>query len=283
MGDEQVREVESVLQLAQQVDHLGLDRDVERRHRLVEHQEVGLEGQGPGDADPLLLAAGQLMGIPGGEAGVEPHLLEQLQDATVRVHTAGDAVDLEGLPYRRARRHPGIEGTGRILKDDLHPTAQQPQPPRIQGPDVRAVERHGSRGGLDEAQNRPPHGGLSAAALPHQGQGLTPGHRKRHTVDGADRAALAEEAVTRGEVLHQVLDTQQWGGGGGGGVHPWGGSTAQQRATCPGCGVTSGGASRSHRSIRRGHRGWKRHPAGQRVAVGTAPGMPRSCAVGWSM
>ncbi len=38
-----------------------LHRDVERRGRLVEHQKVGLDGNGAGDADAGALAAGKLV------------------------------------------------------------------------------------------------------------------------------------------------------------------------------------------------------------------------------
>ena len=39
----------------------GLDADVERRDRLVEHDQLRLEREGPGDADTLALAAGELV------------------------------------------------------------------------------------------------------------------------------------------------------------------------------------------------------------------------------
>ena len=67
-----------VLQLGEQVDDLRLDRDVQRRHRLVAHHELRPQRQRPRDADALALSAGEL----GGEAvvvlGVEAHELHQL-------------------------------------------------------------------------------------------------------------------------------------------------------------------------------------------------------------
>ena len=68
VGDEEVREVEALLQLTQQVDDLRLDRHVERGHRLVAHDEVGLEREGARDADALALAAGELVRIVGSSA-----------------------------------------------------------------------------------------------------------------------------------------------------------------------------------------------------------------------
>ena len=52
-----------LLQVLHQVEDLGLDGHVEGRHRLVGHDQLGLEGQGPGQADPLALAAGELVGV----------------------------------------------------------------------------------------------------------------------------------------------------------------------------------------------------------------------------
>ena len=57
----------ALLQVAQQIDDLGLDGDVERRGRFVEHDEFGLEHHGAGDGDALALAAGEFVRIA--EAG----------------------------------------------------------------------------------------------------------------------------------------------------------------------------------------------------------------------
>ena len=57
VGDEQVGQAQLPLELLEQVEHLGLDRDVERGHGLVAHDEVRLQHERPGDADALALAA----------------------------------------------------------------------------------------------------------------------------------------------------------------------------------------------------------------------------------
>ena len=54
--DEQVGQAELRLQIQQQVQDLGLDRDVERRDRLVGDDQRGLQRQRPRDADALALA-----------------------------------------------------------------------------------------------------------------------------------------------------------------------------------------------------------------------------------
>lgn len=46
----------NAIRLLQQVDDLGLHRNVEGRDGLVGHDEVGLDGERPGDVDALTLA-----------------------------------------------------------------------------------------------------------------------------------------------------------------------------------------------------------------------------------
>ena len=79
--DEQIGEAVLALQVDQQIDHLGLDRDVERRYRLVAHDQLGPERQRARDADALALAAGELMRIVLHLVGAQADLLEQLGDA----------------------------------------------------------------------------------------------------------------------------------------------------------------------------------------------------------
>ena len=52
-----------VADLAQQIEHLGLDRDVERRGRLVGDQQLGAERQAHRDHRPLLHAARELVRV----------------------------------------------------------------------------------------------------------------------------------------------------------------------------------------------------------------------------
>ena len=62
--DEDVRQPEVALQRLEQVDDLRADRDVERRDRLVENDQLRTERQRAGDADALALAAGELVREP---------------------------------------------------------------------------------------------------------------------------------------------------------------------------------------------------------------------------
>ena len=69
------------LQLQQQIDDLGLDRDIEGRDQLVGDQAFRLHRKRAGNADALALAAAEFMGIALGRFGGQAHQLQQLVDA----------------------------------------------------------------------------------------------------------------------------------------------------------------------------------------------------------
>jgi len=87
MGDENVGQAESLLQILKQVDDLRLNRHIEGGHRLITHNHAGIESQRPGDSDALPLAPGKLVRIAVGEAGIEPHDVQQLLDSLTPFRT----------------------------------------------------------------------------------------------------------------------------------------------------------------------------------------------------
>jgi len=65
-----VGEALALLELLEPAQDLGLDRDVHRRGRLVEDEQLGGDREGPRDHDPLALSPAQLgrrRGLLGGE------------------------------------------------------------------------------------------------------------------------------------------------------------------------------------------------------------------------
>ena len=61
--DQEDRRVDLAAELLDEVEHLRLHGGIEPRRRLVEHQQARVAGEGHGDDDALLLAAGELEGI----------------------------------------------------------------------------------------------------------------------------------------------------------------------------------------------------------------------------
>src|SRR5579885_774252 len=125
--DEQVGQVEPLLEVLQKVDDLRLDRYVERRNRLVEHQEARTDGQRARDPDALALAAGKFVRVAIERLGPEPHHLEQLDDPRLPGGAARELVDVDPLADDRPHAHPRIQRRVGILEDELHLAAQQAQ------------------------------------------------------------------------------------------------------------------------------------------------------------
>lgn len=93
------RQAQFVAQGGDQVQHAPLGDDVQAGRRLVEDQHLGAGGEGHGEGDALLLAAGQLVRIAAGQLGGarQPDLVEQIGDGDV-------AARLRDLLARRAWR-----------------------------------------------------------------------------------------------------------------------------------------------------------------------------------
>ena len=63
MRNENVGQIEFLLQMMEEVQHLGLDGNVQSGNGLVGDDELRFYGQGPGDSDTLFLTAGELVRI----------------------------------------------------------------------------------------------------------------------------------------------------------------------------------------------------------------------------
>ena len=84
----------------EQVDDLGLDRHVERRDGLVEHDQLRVERERARDADPLALAAGELVREAVRVLRAEADRAQQLLHAPPAFLAAVEAVDAQRLGRR---------------------------------------------------------------------------------------------------------------------------------------------------------------------------------------
>ncbi|MNL44315.1 hypothetical protein D3C87_1668820 [compost metagenome] len=118
VGNEQIRQPQFPLQVLHQVQNLRLHRHVQRRRRLIAHQELRVHRQRPRNRNALALAARELMRIAPLVRRIQPHLPEQIANsrhALVRRHL-------------RMRQH-------RLRDDAAHP------PARVQA-GIRILENH---------------------------------------------------------------------------------------------------------------------------------------------
>src|SRR6266404_7533636 len=212
--DEQIGEAHLVLQPAEQIQHLRLDRDVERGDRLVGDDEAWPDGERTRDADPLTLPAAELVRIAIVVLRAETDLLEQLVDTRALRSAARETVDLDALGDDRADAHARVQRRVRVLKDDLHVAPHRAEIASGQREDVAAVERDGARRRLGEAQDTTSERRLAAAGLADDAERLARPHRQVDARDGVDgRPGTAEKSAADRVLLAQAayLDERRTG------------------------------------------------------------------------
>ena len=162
---------------------MRLNGHIQRGNRLVADDELGLHGQGAGDADALALSAGEFVRIAGGVLAVQPDEGEQLEDAVVALLFAGiHMMHVQRLAHDVGNRHARVQRGVGILKDHRGLRAELPNV--VFGLDELAVIVDFAGGGLVEMQNRAADRGLAAAGLADQAERLAPVYGEGHVVNG---------------------------------------------------------------------------------------------------
>src|SRR4051794_23263798 len=219
VGDEEVGQPELALEVLEQVEDLRLDRDVERGDRLVAHDQIGLEDERAGDADPLPLATRELVRIPPGVVRRETDHVHHLEDLRLAGRASAPAVlpggvDPQPVADAVTDRRPRVERRERVLEDDLHPAAVRLDRAGRQLGDVdrtvRTVEEDRARRRLDEPQQQATDRRLAAAGLADETERLAAADRERHAVDRADETdgPLQDAALDR-EELPEIADLDE--------------------------------------------------------------------------
>ena len=133
VGDEDVREPELLLQVLQQVQDLRLHRDVEGRDGLVADDQLRVDRERPGDADPLALAARELVREAVVVLRVEPDDLEQLLHPALALGGRADPVDVERLGDDEPDPLARVQRRVRVLEHHHHLAPQRPHVARATG------------------------------------------------------------------------------------------------------------------------------------------------------
>ena len=189
--DEDEGEPAALLQPLQQQQYLRLDRNVEGGDGLVGNQQFRLQRERAGDADPLALAAAELVRVAQHRAVGQPDLGQERARALLAFRLAGNAVHAHRLDQRLADPPARIERGVGILEDDLQLAAQHPQTRLARRDHVLALEDDLTRVGLDQAQRGAPGRRLAAAGFADQAEGLAVAHAERDAVERADGDACA--------------------------------------------------------------------------------------------
>ena len=120
VGNQQVADPVFLLQIFQQVHNLGADGHIQGGYRFIQHNQLGVQGQPPGNSQALPLSAAELVGVKVGVVGTQAHIPQQL------IHSRRDflprrrPVNGHRLGYQVPHPHPGVQGTPGVLKDGLH-------------------------------------------------------------------------------------------------------------------------------------------------------------------
>ena len=169
VGDEQDRLAELALQVDELVLHLPADERVERGEGLVHEQDVGLGGQGPGQAHALAHPSGELAGLVAAPA-LQAHHGQGLLGPALALG-APHSLDLQAvggvLPHRPVRQE------GEVLEDHGHALAAQLAQLRLR--DVRQVlpvEGHAAGRDGQQAVDHADEGGLPGARQAHDHEDL---------------------------------------------------------------------------------------------------------------
>ena len=205
--DKEHREVELAAHLVQQLQHLVLHRDVQRRDRLVADQEFRLHGQRTRNADALALAAGELVRVAVDRVRRQVHHRHQVAGALqgflareAEIHRALD----DGFADGAAR----IERAVGILKNELHPPPHRAEFRFLHRGDVDVVDPDRAAGRLHQPRDAARHGRLAGTGFADNAERFAAPHRQRNVADRVDdpRLGLEQRALAVG--LEQFLGLQ---------------------------------------------------------------------------
>ena len=175
VGDEQVRQPEVVLQLLQQVEHLRLDRHVQRGHRLVEHHELRVRARSPGRSRRAGAARRRTRAGSGRRGRRRRPTVSSRSGIVEAVSSPPSSAYFSARIWRTVMR--GFSEAYGSWKTICMSARALPQLLRRQRRDVAPGHRDRAAGRLLQAQDRPGDRRLAAARLADQRQRRPSGPR----------------------------------------------------------------------------------------------------------
>jgi hypothetical protein len=150
VGDEEIGEPVLLLEFEEEVQHLRLHRDIEGGNGFITDDEARFQGEGPGDADALALASGELEGIAAEGVDRQPDPAQQLGGPIGALVAASRLLDDEGFLEDLADGMTRVERLGGILEHHLHFPPERAEFAGAGVGDVVALEDDAAPGGLEE-------------------------------------------------------------------------------------------------------------------------------------
>src|SRR5215470_10433832 len=140
MRDEDVGESEPELQVAQQIEDLRADGNVESGNRFVTDDQPWLDRQRARNGDALTLATGEFVGIAAGKARFESNQIQQFLDSRPAARGWNKIVQHQRLGQDLADSHARVERGVGILEDDLSLAPERAQLVGTEGSKITALE-----------------------------------------------------------------------------------------------------------------------------------------------
>ncbi len=201
MGDKDDGSLGFGLQLEQFVLHLGTDQRVEGREGLVHEQDVGVDRQATGQADPLLHAAGQFA-RQAVRPGIQPDL-RQCFEGPLLPGRLVDTVHLQAEGGVLQDRHVRHQGEG--LEDHAQlGAAQLDQLFVAHADDVLVIDQHLAGGRLDQPVQHAHHGRLARSRQAHDDEDLALDDVEAGVLHADRRAGLLEDLLLVETLLDQL-------------------------------------------------------------------------------
>ncbi len=186
--DEQVAHAGVLLQPLQQLENDDLHGNVQRRGRLVEHQEIGLDRHGAGDADAGALAARELMRKARQQlqrqAALARHRLDprfergaaQFAQSPQRIGNGGESGETRIDAFAGVLEHHLDAGAVAIAREYARRLERQ----------FAGAELDAAVADVDQPGQRPHQSRLAAAGLADQSDRLALGDGETDVIDGMD-------------------------------------------------------------------------------------------------
>ena len=190
VGHKHIRQPHFILQIHQQVQDLGLDRHIQRRHRLIAHDKLRVYRQRSGHADALAPSAVQFVGVGIGHPFGQTHGIHQLRHPAVAVLTVGiQVVYLHGIGDQIRHAHARIQAGIRVLKNHAHFREAIPAA-ASHGCHILSAKQHLSSGRLVQTDDCASQSALAASGFAHHTQRLPLKYLQIDTVHRMEHAAL---------------------------------------------------------------------------------------------
>jgi hypothetical protein len=213
MRYKQVRQIEPLLQILEEIQDLRLDGHIESRDRFIGDNELRIERKRPCDTYALSLPSGKRVRVSSQILAVEIDQLHEFTDPILKLLARGNPIDEQRLTDCFKNCHSGIQRGKRILKNELHMLSKSSQFSLWQvvyaHVTARQMKNDFSCCRSHRAQNKPSGRSFPAATLPDQGKRFALWNGKGDIVNRSNRAAdFPQQSFLDRKVLLEVLYLQ---------------------------------------------------------------------------